>query len=272
MSTLGRRSWLRRKVLNKAFRRNVKRQTQKRRYRVIKYLGVGSFMVLGLWAGIRWGLPRLSFFQLKNIVVLGEPQTMSVDEVKQQVQITQGMSIFSVDLEEVQARLARHDYFSQVRIRRRLPHTLVVSVQEFRPSFLLYTGRFYYVAETGQVFRDITQTKESRDYPVVTGFTENDLLVHPIRIQRQLQQAAQLKHFYEKTDFAARFGLSEIHYEKNLGFTLYPEQKKYSIKFGTQEFGEKTKKLKEVLMELEESNFKFSSIDLNFPGKVLVSL
>lgn len=252
--------------------RNVRRQTRKRRYRLMKWLGVSALVVVGLWAGIHWGLPKLPFFQLNNIVVLGEPQTMSVAEIERQVQIPLGTSLFSVPLEKVQERLAQHDYFSRVQVRRRLPHTLVVSVQEFQPSFVLYTGRFYYVAETGQVFRDITQTKESRDYPVVTGFTENDLLVHPIQIQRQLQQAAQLKYFYEKTDFAARFGLSEIHYEKNLGFTLYPEQKKYSIKFGTQEFGEKTKKLKEVLMELEENDFKFSSIDLNFPGKVLVSL
>jgi len=66
--------------------------------------------------------------------------------------------------------------------------------------------------------------------------------------------------------------LSEIHYEKNIGFTLYPEKKKYSIKVGLKDFSEKIKKFQEIWDKVQKSNARISSIDLNYPGKVLMTL
>lgn len=274
MNRRNKTSWLQKLLGKKPLARNVKRQRRKRRFRVAKYLGVSAALLLALWAGVRWGLPQLPFFDVKKIVVLGEPKTMEPQQIKQQLkaQVPAGANLFALDLIDLQRHIASHDYFSAVQVRRRLPHTLEVVVSEYQPAFVLYTSRLYYVDALGKVFRDITQTKESRDYPIVTGFSEEDLLTQPTLTQKRLRQAARLRDLYEKTAFAATFGLSEIHFQKNLGYTLYPEQKKYSIKFGSEDFTAKTKKLNQVLSRLEEAKLKFSSIDLSYPGKVLMTL
>jgi len=153
-----------------------------------------------------------------------------------------------------------------------LPHSLVISLQEHYPEFILYTGRFYYLGRAGEIFKDITDTRESRDFPILTGLTETDLLNRPLKVREVLAKAVKLKNNYQATDFAERFGLSEIHFKKNIGFTLYPEKQKYSIKFGNKDFGEKTQKLMQVMEKLDHGQVQFFSVDLNYPGKVLMTL
>jgi cell division septal protein FtsQ len=226
----------------------------------------------GLGFGSYWALTHWDFFALKKIEIQGDPKTISEAEVLKRAGLRVGENLFAIRLEEIHQRLQGHEYFKQISVQRRLPRTLVIQVQEYQTQFLLYTGRFYYIGRDGEIFRDITESKESRDFPVLTGLSEEDLLQRPLWVKDVLSQAVGLKSKYLASDFADRFGLSEIHFQKNIGFTLYPEKQKYSIKFGVKDFGEKTRKLTQVLEKLEHAEVKFSSIDLNYPGKVLMTL
>jgi cell division septal protein FtsQ len=228
--------------------------------------------VAGLGAGSYWILTHWDFFSLKKIEIQGDPQSISEAEILQKAQVAMGENLFAIRLDEIQKRLQGYDFIKKISVQRRPPRTLVISIQEFHPQYILYTGRFYYVDRGGEIFKDITETKESRDFPILTGLNEEDLLQRPLWVKDILAQAVTLKTEYLASDFAQRFGLSEIHYQKNIGFTLYPEKQKYSIKFGLKDFGEKTRKLIQVLEKLEQTEVKFSSIDLNYPGKVLMTL
>jgi hypothetical protein len=124
----------------------------------------------------------------------------------------------------------------------------------------------------GDIFKDITHSEDKRDFPVLSGVTDEMLLANPIKMKEALVEAVKLKNIYKQSDFYSSFGLSEIVFEKNIGFTLYPEKKKYSIKFGLKDFPEKIKKLQEFIGHMESSQAKISSIDLNYPGKILMTL
>jgi len=252
--------------------RNIKTQIrrQRRRY-VIKSLLVFS-VIAGLSFGSYWILTHWDFFSLKKIEIRGEPQRISESEILQRAQVRLGENLFAIHLDEISTRLQGYDYIKKISVQRRLPHTLLIQIQEYRPQFILYTDRFYYVDDSGEIFKDITETKESRDFPILTGLSEEDLLQRPLWAKDILSQAIGLKNAYLSSEFAKQFGLSEIHFQKNIGFTLYPEKQKYSIKFGIKDFGEKTQKLTQVLEKLNQAEVQFSSIDLNYPGKVLMTL
>lgn len=231
-----------------------------------------SILALGLIWGSHHLLHHLELFALKNIQVLGNSRTIKSAQIIKRSRVQKGINLFEVDLESVHGRLKGHDFFKKVSVRRRLPNTLVIEIQEYEPHFVLMTPRQYYVDDHGEIFKDITDTDDQRDFPVLSGLSEDTLLMNPQRAKEILIQAIKLELAYQKSEFASRYGLSEIHYEKNIGFTLYPEMKKYSIKFGNKDFVNKTKKLAQVLDQMKDSKVKISSIDLNYRGKVLMTL
>lgn len=237
---------------------------------------VRSLLVLGLGVALLWGgrysLRHLDIFTLKHIEVLGNPRTLQKEQIVQKADLQLGVNLFAVNLAEVQSRLLQHDFFKVVSISRRLPTTLIIKINEYYPEFILNTGRFYYVDEGGDIFKDITETKDRRDLEVLSGFSEDMILADPIEVKKMIEAAVQLKKQYLQSSFAQNFGLSEVVYEKNFGFILYPEKKKYSIKVGLKDFSEKLKKLDQAWGKIESSKVQLSSIDLNYPGKILLTL
>lgn len=250
----------------------MRKGVRRRRVRTLIRFSLLAFLLIGVGIGLRWSLQNLKFFSIKEISIVGEPSTLSKDEILRRVDVNRGENLFAVDLNAVQKTLQDHEFFKKINVHRSLPQTLVIEIEEYRPELVLYTGRSYYVDAGGEIFKDITETQDSRDYVIFTGITEEMVLSTPHQVKKQLRRAIDLKKSYLKTEFAEKYGLSEVHFEKNIGFTLYPEQQKYSIKFGIKDFGEKTKKLTQVLEKLNQSKVKFSSIDLNYPGKVLMTL
>ncbi len=253
-------------------KKNIKRESRRRRMRILSRF----FLVLALTSGVGLGgreaLRRLEFFSLKRILVVGKPQTLSEAEILQRSGVKVGANLFKIPIKEIQIKLKEHPFFKSVVVQRHLPNTLVIEVKEYFPEFILNTGRLYYVDAEGEIFKDITNTEDKRDYPVLSGITEALLLTQALKIKEAISQAVQLKNVYKQSSYYSQFGLSEIVFEKNIGFTLYPEKKKYSIKFGEKDFSDKVKKLEEFWTRMENSQTKISSIDLNYPGKILMTL
>ena len=245
---------------------------RRRRFRYGLRIFLVIFLLAGVAAGAGWALTHLELFALKKIEVLGNPQTLKSTQIIQKTGVKTGSNLFAIDLDQIHKTLKKHDFFKEIYVHRRLPSTLVIEVKEFDPQFVLYTGRFYYIDREGEIFKDITDTADKRDFPVLTGIGEEEVLNLPHWVKKVLTRAGDLKEAYQNTEFAKAFGLSEIHYEKNIGFILYPEKKKYSIKFGRKDFGEKIEKLTQVMEKLSKKKAPISSIDLNYPGKILMTL
>jgi cell division protein FtsQ len=253
-------------------KRNVKREDLKRRSRVFFRLFLFLALIGGIWGGGRYALTHLRFFSIAHLTVQGDPKTLSPEEVIRRSEVAMGDNLFAADIQGIQAKLKIHPYFKTVRVQRRLPNTLVIGVQEYFPEFILSTGRLYYVDRDGEIFKDVTETTDSRDFPVLTGIAEEMILEDAAGIKNVLKDAAELKRIYQQSALFASLGLSEIHYEKNIGFNLYPEKKKYSIKVGLKDFEEKLSKLTDHWEKIDQSKAGISSIDLNYPGKILMTL
>ena len=253
-------------------KKNIKKEARERRF---KWLA-RALLVLALIAGLDWGgrraLTHLDFFSLQKIVISGSPKSLSEAEIIQRSGVQIGTNLFKIQVQEVQSRLQQHSYFKFVSVQRQIPHTLVLEIREHLPEFVLNAGRLYYVDREGEIFKDITDSEESRDFVVLSGFSDESILTDPRGSREAMRAAADLQKMFRAAPFAEDLGLSEIHYEKNIGFTLYPEKKKYSIKVGLKDFSEKITKFQEIWDKVQKSSARISSIDLNYPGKVLMTL
>ncbi|MFO1463962.1 MAG: FtsQ-type POTRA domain-containing protein [bacterium] len=253
-------------------KKNVKKEARQRRLRLLGGILLGCAAIAGLFYGGGKVLTRFDFFALQKIVVTGAPKSLSEAEIIQRSGVQLGTNLFKINMKDVQFRLQQHPYFKFVSVQRQIPHTLVLEIREHLPEFVLNTGRLYYVDREGEIFKDITDSEDSRDLPVLSGFTDESILTDPQGSRQAMRAAAELQSLFKAASFAEQLGLSEIHYEKNIGFTLYPEKKKYSIKMGLKDFPEKIRKFQEIWEKVQNSNARISSIDLNYPGKVLMTL
>ena len=86
-----------------------------------------------LWA--RPLLTRMDFFRVRRIEVRDARYTPP-DEIRKRLGIDTTFSIWN-DLEPLERRVAEHKQVSSVRISRRFPSTLVVTVEEFQPVALV---------------------------------------------------------------------------------------------------------------------------------------
>ena len=73
-------------------------------------------------------------------------------------------------------------------------------------------------------------------------------------------------------DAAKALGLSEIHYDRAGGFSIFPEKKPFRIIVGFDDFDTKLKRLAVAMEKLKSSDHSFASIDLNYEGKVILTM
>jgi cell division protein FtsQ len=99
---------------------------------------IAAIALLFVITGSFWAPPllsRMEFFRVRRVEVRGARFTPP-DDVRRRLQIDTTFSIWG-DLEPLEKRVAEHKQVSAVRISRRFPSTLVVTVEEHQPVALV---------------------------------------------------------------------------------------------------------------------------------------
>jgi len=257
----------------KFFRRsNVKLQARKRRWKLF---------VRGLWTlgavlvvtvTLRYLSLHLEKLKINNILIDGAGEPLTTGVVLSRSGLSVGMPIFSVDLREVVRRLEEEPWIDRVKANRRLPHTVIISLTRHEPQLILSAGKFYYLGSRGEVFKEVEGGKDSRDFPVLTGLSRDEIEQDPPRAREIFQQALSLLSAYNAETASQSLGLSEIHYDKATGFSLYPEREHFRVLVGFDPFAAKLKRLGRALEKLKKMNQSFAAIDLNYEGRVILTL
>lgn len=93
-------------------------------------------------------------FQVNDILVMGRHE-IGAAELLQHLGIEKGAPIFSVDLEGAQALLHQINWVDRVTVSRRLPDTIIVTLQERQPVALWqYQKKISLIDKTGFVIKD----------------------------------------------------------------------------------------------------------------------
>src|SRR5216117_3370552 len=85
-------------------------------------------LALAAWPHLRDAAARHPYFAVREVVVR-DHHRLPADEVRAAAGIEPGMSIWDVDAGAAEARLAAHRWIRSARVRRELPHRVVIEVR-----------------------------------------------------------------------------------------------------------------------------------------------
>lgn len=257
----------------KVFRKsNVKVANRKRRFKIAFRSLLALVVLTATFFGLRQVGMHLDSLSIHKIQVSGIEAPLTSEKVIQLTGLKVGMPIFGVNLRETAQKLQQSPWIEKVKIGRSLPHTLWIEVSPYRPKMILSLGQFYYLDANAKIFKELKDKSDSRDFPYLTGLSREEIEQDPPRAREIFAQALKILAAYEGLEVFQELGLSEIHYDKLQGFSFYPEKSQMRIKVGFDDFEVKLSRLTQAYRKLKESHRSFASMDLNYEGKVILTM
>ncbi|HYY05702.1 MAG TPA: FtsQ-type POTRA domain-containing protein [Candidatus Limnocylindria bacterium] len=252
-------------------RRNRRRGTRPGLAALRRALSVAlpGSLVVGLalvaWPYARDAAIRHPYFAVREVVVRAHHR-LPADEVRAAAGITPGTSIWEVDAAAAEARLAGHRWIRVARVRRELPHQVVIEVREERPLAIvvLEDGKGeYYVSPHGHLFAPV-EANDARDFPYVTGLARADLKQGERLGPRALHRALALVRQ------SGGLTVSEVHVDRVRGLTLLPVRPSVPIELGWSGFAAKLARLPRVLALWAGRESEIVAVNLQFDDEVIV--
>lgn len=144
----------------------------RRRLRTLTRLVAVSLVLASPWWG-RLALQQLDFFRVRRVELEGV-RYAAPDEIVSRLRVDTTASVWD-DVSPLEARVAEHPQVRTVRIRRKLPGTLVVVVTENPPVALVNTPRGLVVTDAAGDSLPVDPTAVDVDLPVLA--TQDTLLL-----------------------------------------------------------------------------------------------
>ncbi len=133
----------------------------------LQVLGIGVLSSAALWM-VYARVTTSTYLKVAHIEVHGNSR-LSVGEVRELLGPAVGTNILCLDIERLKGRLAASPWVATARVRRSLPDTLTVEIQERMPLALAELDRLY-LMDSGGVLIDIYGPRTAGfDLPVVRG-------------------------------------------------------------------------------------------------------
>ena len=156
-----------------------------------------------------------------------------------------------------------------LRINRYFPDAVSIVITEREPVAIVNMGFIYYLDKKGNVFKVLNQG-DKLDFPVVTGFSEEELGSDPKGTKEALEATCDLlKTLREKGAFILA-DVSEIHYDKGYGFTLFTASGALPVKVGSGDFSAKVERFARIYRDLMVQLPLIHYIDLDYNDKIIV--
>jgi cell division septal protein FtsQ len=209
-----------------------------------------------------------TFFRLKTVEV-SSSKRLSRDEILAMAGVEPGRDLLRMNLKRMGEQIAQNPWVETVRIRRYYPDGLSISIVEREPLAVVNMGFFYYLDKKSTVFKVLNQG-DRLDYPVVTGFSEEDLNSDPAGTKEALQATCELLKILREKGAFILADVSEIHYDKGYGFTLFTASGGLPVKIGATDFSGKIERFARIYQELMAQRPTLHYIDLDYNDKIII--
>ncbi|GAM09508.1 cell division protein FtsQ [Geobacter sp. OR-1] len=235
--------------------------------RGVIYLSVASLGVLLVYEAYSL-VSRASFFRLE-IIEVSPLKRLTREEVIAQAGIKPGDDLTGLRLERIGEQLTNNPWVEKVRIRRYLPHTIAIEIAEQEPVAVASMGYLYYLNAKGELFKLLTEG-DNLDYPVLTGISEDDLSRDPTGSKEALKSMLALVELLKGREVLRLEDVSEVHYDKGYGFTIFMADRGVPVRLGRTGFEEKLARFGRIYATLQPQMKAVEYIDLDYTDKIVV--
>jgi cell division protein FtsQ len=239
---------------------------------LIGSLACGSIAALaaGGYRAYRW-VHRAPQFALKAVSFSGLRHAQQADLLRL-AGLGVGQNLFELESGAIERAMAAHPWVDEVRVARRFPCSLSVSVKERDPVALVALGDLYLVDSEGRPFKKI-QGGDPTDLPLIAGLQREQFVEAPEQSRLRLREMVNLAEAYARSDAGRASALVEIRIERT-GLSLVTAQGE-EIRIAEGEAADAFLRLKNVRAQLEKRGLTAQVIHLenrSRPGWVAVKL
>ncbi len=237
---------------------------------LIRYAGRGGLVlvVVGMIVASVKGLMKTTPFPVQKIEVRGVSR-ISDEEVISLSGVNIGQNLLALRLKLVGQQVATNPWVASVRVQRFFPGTVAVSIVERQPVAVANMGLLYYLDEKGEPFKPLN-FGDPLDLPVVTGFTEEELASDPAGTREGFKYACELLAALRSHGSFILADVSEIHYDRAHGLTIFTTSGGLPIKVGNGDFAGKLTRFAQIYQTLISQRPALQYIDLDYSDRIVV--
>lgn len=200
-------------------------------------------------------------FTVQSVEVVGDLKYLSVPEVMASSKIKTGEPLLSLSLKTIKKNVAALKWVRTVSVRREIPSRVWIAVEEEQPSALLLSDQLYFLSKEGAPFKNVG-TERYRNLPVISGTSNREEIVEALAILSQVEREREMD----------LFGLSEIHFDPVLGYSLVTLSGPMEIVLGRSGIDDKIARLKILWSTYGQRLGKVRGIDLDYEDRAFVKL
>ena len=260
---------------------NALHQAQRRQMRTRRWLRRTFFLgkslaVLALCAVSALGAYALweqvvqaDYFKLATIRISGNV-TLSEEQIRYLLAIPPGHSLLSIDLPRVGDRLSGHPFVRTVALRRLLPDTLEVTVQEQSPALVIQShDQTLIVDAEGHVLRDFDPLQDNSLPQLVLD--QHNVLSPGMRLDRdEIRRAFELVQSYRLSPLNETMRLRQISVSASGASVWEVEPYSFELLFGEGQITSQLVRLPHVLDYITRQGLDVQAIDLSYRNRIIV--
>jgi len=218
-------------------------------------------LTLALYSGNRFyrHLKTSPIFRIRAITITGTHILTKTDLIYY-LGLRQNTNLLNLDIDTLYHKLIAHPWIKDATIRRRLPGTLAIHIQERIPVALIMIHTLYYVDRDGVIFDKINKDVGC-DFPIITGPRNfSQLAAYRPLIQKALRLINDRTHQL----------ISEIHLDLSQGLTLMTLNDAIPVKLGFQNLPKRLGRFLATYHYLRQREIVTRGIDCRYPDRVVV--
>lgn len=143
-------------------KQEIAKKKKKAVFRLIKWT---TFILILIGGGVYFLLSP--FFNIKNIEIVGN-QKLTNDEIISLSQIQLDENTFKIVKNKVKKNIKQSAYVENVKVKRNLPNTITIEVEERTPTYMIAFANAYAYINNQGYFLEISKNK--LELPILTGF------------------------------------------------------------------------------------------------------
>jgi cell division protein FtsQ len=206
------------------------------------------------------------YFSVREIQVRGA-EKVSGDEVIAMAGLRRGMSIWSIDLAQIEKKIGRHPWVRHVFARREFPRRLIIDVEERSPKAIVALRKLYYVDADGVVFKEVGPGEDVK-FPLLTGLRPEQLTTPDPATRKRIRDAIRLSEMMVQRSHS----LSEIHFAKPDKLVVYTTAHPIALHMGWGNWPEKLNRMERLLVLWKGNEERLASLDMSFRDQVVARL
>jgi len=218
--------------------------------------------------GIYRIVSKVTLFSLKSIEV-ATAKHLTREEILGLAGVELGKDLLRMNLKLMGEHILQNPWVETVKINRYFPDTVSIAIAEREPIAIVNMSFIYYLDKKGNVFK-VLQHGDKLDYPVITGFNEEELSNDPKGTKEALETTCELLKILREKGAFILADVSEIHYDKGYGFTLFTASGALPIKVGSGDFPGKIERFARIYRDILVQLPLIRYIDLDYKDKIIV--